>query len=64
MQTTILPAMTAREFIKFISLEDEDVEVFDKDEYQEYKNQESLPEATAHAENFSDLPNIIKSLDF
>jgi hypothetical protein len=40
MQTTILPAMTAREFIKFISLEDEDVEVFDKDEYQEYKNQE------------------------
>ena len=40
MRTTILPAMTAREFIKFISLEDEDVEVFDKDEYQEYKNQE------------------------
>jgi HAD superfamily hydrolase (TIGR01549 family) len=29
-----------------------------------FNNQESLPEATAHAENFSDLPNIIKSLDF
>lgn len=40
MRTTILPTMSAKDFIKFISLEDEDVEVFDKDEYQEYKNQE------------------------
>lgn len=27
-----------------------------------FNNQESLPKATVHAENFSDLPNIIKSL--
>lgn len=47
MQTTIYPVTTVKEisnrdFIDFISkpLEDEDVEVFDKDEYQEYKNQE------------------------